>query len=183
MLSKGIQRLADDHVALDELLKQLQTALDHGDVDAGFAKLDLFWAKLAVHIRAEHLQLFPSVLDGLSANAEGEIPAPRLSGTLAAIKRLRMDHEFFMRQLARAIEMIHGLVNVSDHQVIDEGLINIRRTIFEVEQRLADHNQLEEDQIYQVAGMVLNAEEQAELAKRIVDELENRPPRFAAAIW
>lgn len=181
MLSKGSQRLADDHVVLDELLKQLQSALDHADIDTGYAKLDLFWAKLAVHIRAEHLHLFPSV--GLTANAEGEIPALRLPRTLAAIERLRADHEFFMRQLARAIELMRGLINVSDHRLIRQELIIVRHIIFEVEQRLSDHNQLEENEIYQLAGMVLSAEEQAELAKRIVQELENRPPRFAAAIW
>ena len=183
MLSKGSQRLTDDHVALGELLRQLQTSLDHGDVDGSYGKLDLFWAKLAVHIRAEHLHLFPSVVDGLTANAEGEIPALKLSSTLAAIERLRADHEFFMRQLARAIELMRGLINVSDHRVIRQELITIRHIVFEVDKRLTDHNQLEEDQIYQLAGIVLNPEEQAELAKRIGTELENRPPRFAANIW
>lgn len=66
MLSKGTECLANDHVALDQLLKQLQAALNDGDVKACYARLDLFWAKLAVHIRAEHLHLFPRVLQAVT---------------------------------------------------------------------------------------------------------------------
>jgi hypothetical protein len=59
MLSQASRRLADDHAALDEVLRQLQEPLDTADVAASHAQLDLFWARLAVHIRAEHLHLFP----------------------------------------------------------------------------------------------------------------------------
>jgi hypothetical protein len=66
MLSKGSERLAADHVALGRLLKELKTALSNDDVAVSYAKVDLFWAKLAVHIRAEHLHLFPDVLKGVT---------------------------------------------------------------------------------------------------------------------
>ena len=157
MLSKGTQRLADDHVALDELLKQLQIALDHGDVDTGYAKLDLFWAKLAVHIRAEHLHLFPRVL-----NVEG-----------AVIEQLRQDHDFFMRQLASAVETIRT----------GQELNTVRNTILAVEKRLAKHNQVEETNIYHLAATLLNSEELAQLSQRISAELEKRPSRFTAESW
>ena len=157
MLSKGTQQLADDHVALDGLLKQLHAALDHGDVDTSYAKLDLFWAKLAVHIRAEHLHLFPCV-----ASVEG-----------AVVQRLREDHEFFMRQLASAIEMIHT----------GQELNLVKDILLEVEQRLAHHNQVEETNIYQLAATVLNEEELAKLSQRLSSELEKRPPRFSAESW
>lgn len=157
MLSKGTQRLADDHVALDELLKQLHAALDHDDADAAYAKLDLFWAKLAVHIRAEHLHLFPCVL-----NEEGTV-----------IEQLREDHEFFMRQLASAIEAIRA----------GQGLSAVRDIIPKIEQRLAHHNQIEENNVYHLATTVLNAEELTELSQRISSELEKRPSRFTAESW
>jgi len=171
MLSRGSQRLADDHVAVDKLLKQIQTALGSGDVKNGYEKIDLFWAKLAVHIRAEHLHLFPSLLRAASAKTED------------AIERLRADHEFFMRELAHAVEAMRTLTNVSDQAVIDKGLAIVTDTILEIEQKLALHNQLEERHVYALAGTVLNADEQAELANAINRELENRPPRFAASIW
>jgi hemerythrin superfamily protein len=176
MLSKGSERLADDHVALDQLLKQLQAALDEGDVNVVYASLDLFWAKLAVHIRAEHLHLFPGVLKESSETAG-------LGDTRAAIVRLRADHDFFMHQLARAVETIRGLLHVSDQPVIDKELDTIRSAISDVEQRLADHNRIEENHIYQLAGTILNVKQQEELARRISSELENRPPRFAANLW
>ena len=155
--TKGPQRLADDHAALDALLKQLHAALDHGDAGVTYARLDLFWAKLAVHIRAEHLHLFPCLL-----NVEAEV-----------IERLREDHEFFMRQLASAIETMRT----------GQGLDAVKEMIMEVERRLANHNHVEETNIYQLAGTVLNSEELAELSQRICSELEKRPSRFTAETW
>src|SRR5215213_1685181 len=174
-LSKGSERLAGDHVALAQLLTQLHAALNNGDVDACYASLDLFWAKLAVHIRAEHLHLFPSVLKGVTAAGEDE--------TQSAIERLRADHDFFMHELAKAVETIRMLSNVAEQPVIDQGLDTVRRAISEIELKLADHNRIEENHVYQLAGIVLNSAEQEELARRINSELEKRPPRFSANVW
>jgi|SRR5215212_9171371 len=157
MLSKGTQRLADDHVALDGLMKQLQNALDRGDVEASFTKLDLFWAKLAVHIRAEHLHLFPCLLNGAGA----------------VIEQLRDDHEFFMRQLASAIETIRS----------GQELNKVKDIVLAIEQRLAHHNHVEETNVYHLATTTLNPEELPELSQRISSELEKRPPRFTAESW
>jgi hypothetical protein len=88
-----------------------------------------------------------------------------------------------MHQLARAVETIRGLLHVSDQPVIDKELDTIRSAISDVEQRLADHNRIEENHIYQLAGTILNVKQQEELARRISSELENRPPRFAANLW
>ena len=157
MRSKGTQRLADDHEALDELLKQLQAALDRDDVNAAYARLDLFWAKLAVHIRAEHLHLFPCLL-----NREG-----------ALIDQLRYDHEIFMRQLASAIETLRT----------GQGLSGVRNMILEIEQRLARHNQIEERNIYPLLTTLFSPEEIEDLSQRIGCELEKRPSRFTAENW
>lgn len=183
MLSNGSKRLADDHAALDRLLTQLQAALNSRDVDACHASLDLFWARLAVHIRAEHLHLFPGVLKGVTEPATGKSVAETPGETQTAIERLRADHEFFMHELARAVETIRLLSNVTEQPVIDKGLDTVRHAISEIEHRLVDHNLIEENHVYQLAGIVLNLEEQEELATRISSELENRPPRFAADIW
>lgn len=168
MLSKGTERLANDHVALDQLLKQLQAALNNGDVQACYARLDLFWAKLAVHIRAEHLHLFPRVLQAVTRTGELLDERSR-DDTRKVIEQLRADHEFFMHELGKA--------------AIDKELDTVRRAISEIEQKLIEHNRIEENHIYQLAGIVLNAEEQDELAQRINSELEKRPPRFAANVW
>ncbi len=55
--------MTDDHSELGRLIDDLLAALDEGNKALGFERLDLLWARLAVHIRAEHLCLFPSILD------------------------------------------------------------------------------------------------------------------------
>ena len=155
------QRLLDDHNAVSEVLKQLLTALDNKDVQASYSKLDLLWARLAVHIRAEHLHLFPAVMS-------------RLTEAQSVVETLRADHDFFMRELARAI----GVLREFPEQIDAVG-----DTVREIEKRLASHNEIEENQIYHWASTVLTEPEQTDLAARINAELENRPPRFSEEAW
>jgi hypothetical protein len=55
--------LTDDHSEIDTVASDLLAALEDGDKLQVFARLDLLWARLAVHKRAEHLCLFPSILE------------------------------------------------------------------------------------------------------------------------
>ena len=55
---------------MNDLLKQVLTALHNKDVEASYSKLDLLWARLAVHIRAEHLHLFPAVINRLTGSTD-----------------------------------------------------------------------------------------------------------------
>ena len=165
------EQLIDDHLALDKLLKQLQAALRSSDLEIAHAKLDLFWARLAVHIRAEHLHLFPAALTSFGNEAQ------------TVVAQLRQDHEFFMHELARAVEVMRELLTVSEPSVIKAGLDNITNTILQVEQRLVEHNEVEESQIYNRASTLLESQEQEKLAKQITMELSKRPARFAPDIW
>ena len=164
-MSNARQRLSDDHDAVGEVLKQLLTALDNGDVAMSYSKLDLLWARLAVHIRAEHLHLFPSVI-------------ARLPEAQTIVDDLRTDHDFFMRQLARAVGILRELRNGDAAAMRAVG-----ETVREVENRLTTHNENEEDQIYAQASMILTEPEQPELLAGINSELENRPPRFSVEAW
>src|ERR1051325_2206029 len=101
-MSQPRLRLSDDHDAVSEVLKQLLTALDNQDVKTSCARLDLLWARLAVHIRAEHLHLFPAVMDHLT-KAGDDVLVTDLSEAQAIVENLRTYHDFFMRQLGRAI--------------------------------------------------------------------------------
>jgi len=163
--SEARQRLLDDHDAVSEVLKQLLTALDNNDVQTSHAKLDLLWARLAVHIRAEHLHLFPTMMS-------------RLTEAQPVVENLRSDHDFFMHELARAIGVLREL---PEHD--EANLDTVRETVREIEKRLATHNEIEENQIYQWASTILTEPEQTDLAARINAELENRPPRFSAEAW
>jgi hypothetical protein len=165
------EQLIDDHAALDTVLKALQTALQRRDRETAHANLDLFWARLAVHIRAEHLHLFPAVLgiEGIEAKT--------------VVAQLRGDHEFFMRNLGQAVESMRKLLTVSEQRLINEELNDIQNTVSQVEQRLITHNQIEENQVYRWAATLLNSAEQAKLKQRITAELRNRPSRFNESDW
>jgi hemerythrin superfamily protein len=163
-------RLSHDHHAVGEVIEQLLTALENKDVETSYSRLDLLWARLAVHIRAEHLHLFPAVTDHLSE-------APLI------IKNLRADHDFFMHELARAIGILRELPQSTVTADNETQLAVVAQTVREVEERLATHNEIEENQIYRWSGTILNESEQLELLARINAELENRPPRFSNEAW
>ena len=170
MVSEAHQRLSDDHSAVGEVLEQLLTALENRDVRTSYSRLDLLWARLAVHIRAEHLHLFPAV-------------ASESSATQSTIDLLRVDHDFFMRELAKAIGVLRELPTSLNIASDEAKLVAVRDTVREIEKRLATHNAIEEEQIYGLAGTILSEPEQLKLATRINAELENRPSRFSADTW
>jgi len=163
-------RLSDDHHAVSEVLEQLLTALENKDVQTSHSRLDLLWARLAVHIRAEHLHLFPAVID-------------RVSEAQAIVNNLRADHDFFMHELARAIGVLRELPQTTVTADSETKLAAVADTVREVEERLAAHNEIEENQIYRWSNTILNESEQLELLARINAELENRPPRFSREAW
>ena len=167
MVSQARQRLSDDHLAVGEVLRQLLTALNNKDVQVSYSKLDLLWARLGVHIRAEHLHLFPLLISRLTESGGW-------GNAKSLIEGLRSDHEFFMRELARAIKALRARKTE---------LSTVADTVREIEKRLKVHNELEEDQIYRWATTLLTESEQNELAARITVDLENRPPRFSAEAW
>jgi hemerythrin superfamily protein len=164
------QRLTDDHNALAALLADLKGSLAKSDVEVSYANLDLFWARLAVHIRAEHLHLFPAVIKQMS----------EAQSTVAA---LRDDHDFFMKQIARAIAVLRDLRQTNSNVLITEGLAKVQELIGAVEQRLVNHNEVEEAEIYRWAAEVLNHQQRLELAAEINRELANKPSRFTLSSW
>ena len=162
-------RLSDDHHAVSEVLDQLLTAMENNDVQTSHSRLDLLWARLAVHIRAEHLHLFPAVTS-------------RMSEAQTTVERLREDHDFFMRELARAVGILRELPRPLSSE--DESrLSSVLDVVLAVEKRLADHNDIEEQEVYHWAATVLTETEQIDLAARVNAELENRPSRFSVEAW
>ena len=169
MASETRKQLSDDHEAVHEVLAQVVTALRDKDVKASYGKLDLLWARLAVHIRAEHLHLFPAVTG-------------RVSEAQTIVETLREDHDFFMRELARAVGVLRELPRALSPDV--EGkLSSVLDVVLAVEKRLADHNDREEKQVYHWAATVLTDTEQTDLAARVNAELEHRPSRFSVDAW
>jgi Hemerythrin HHE cation binding domain len=174
------EQLIDDHAALDKLLKQLQVALRSSDLEVAHTKLDLFWARLAVHIRAEHLHLFPTLLRSVET-VKASAPTPDEAQRVTS--ELRRDHDFFMHELARAVEITRQLLTGVKRSILEEGLNNVKNIVLEVERRLLKHNEIEENQVYRWATIILNSEEQATLANQITTEFRKHPPRFTLSTW
>ena len=167
MSAKADERLQHDHVELGELLNQLDTAGKANDVARTHATLDLFWARLAMHIRAEHLHLFPAIS---RASNDHTLPPGEPENTIAI---LREDHDFFIRELAQAIAITR---NAKENTA--EQLEEVNSKITAVRDRLVKHNEIEETGIYVWISSLLTEAEQSELVSLVQKELENLPPRF-----
>lgn len=175
------QLLADDHAELDSLLDDVLAALDASEAQSAFQKLDLFWARLAMHIRAEHLHLFPAVVGAIETRklAAENVSPPSLQAAQDAINELREDHDFFMRELSGAIKQLRGLhENRLTESEIIKVITSVRETIAAVSRRLEKHNEREESRIYEWADALLSEPERAALNERMKKEIENLPPRF-----
>jgi len=175
-----LKLLEEDHRSIADMIAQLCAVLESQDAERALTRLDLFWARLAVHIRAEHLCLFPALIEAARQRASvSEEDRPRFEEAQSAINRLRHDHDFFMVELARAVNSLRGVLSSQDEEAISECLRDVRERVNEIMARLAEHNQLEEEQVYRWPAVLLDSSRQANLAECARRELENMPSRFA----
>lgn len=167
-----------DHAELDELLEAVFVSIVKADHPHVFARLDYFWARLAMHIRAEHLHLFPALLKtALPKRADDEKEAASSPSIESLINQLRVDHNFFMSELAEAIKTMR-LIRDEDDRGSLLGLAEVKQRLENVSRRLITHNETEEAQIYPLAEVVLSSNEATEIRARMKAELNNLPRRF-----
>jgi iron-sulfur cluster repair protein YtfE (RIC family) len=173
--------LEQDHESLSELLHDLKSSLQQQqDARRTFELLDLFWARLAVHIRAENLCLFPAILNAPPELFRAGDGVPSIEEAKATIESLRSDHNFFMDELARAVKTFREiLANAQSPQHVTEQLETIRRRVDALSFRLESHNSLEEDQVYNWPGLILGTSDLEDLTAALRQELDNLPGRFA----
>ena len=170
--------LVGDHAEVDALFRDLSRVFELGDARAVFERLDYLWARLAVHIRAEHLHLFPALLAASAAHGQGACDAPTYEEVRAAVERLREDHDFFMRELAGAVSAALELA-AREGPPDSELLMQLRGKAFAVAERLVGHNRVEEGQVYLWPAALLRAAELDALGAGMRREIENLPPRLA----
>ncbi|HXG83950.1 MAG TPA: hemerythrin domain-containing protein [Pyrinomonadaceae bacterium] len=176
-MSKISCLLADDHSEIDDLISEALAALDSEDVELSYKKLDLFWARLAMHIRAEHLHLFPAIRGAFEPKKQTkERCAPSFEIAQSIIAKLHDDHDFFMRELISVIKQIRVLCE--NKEKLSNGLFRVRKTISAVSHRLKAHNELEESEVYRWVDTLLSPSERAALNERMQKEIDNLPPRF-----
>ncbi|HEX5705791.1 MAG TPA: hemerythrin domain-containing protein [Pyrinomonadaceae bacterium] len=171
--------LTDDHAEVDALFRELASAFDRGDARVVFERLDYLWARLAVHIRAEHLHLFPALL---AASAKRGLvrtnDAPSADEVRAAVERLREDHDFFMRELAAAVNAARELA-AQDVPTERERLMQIKGRASAVAARLVEHNRTEERKVYPWPEALLDGSELEAMRAGMRREIEDLPPRFS----
>ncbi|MFS8084385.1 MAG: hypothetical protein ACMG6H_02055, partial [Acidobacteriota bacterium] len=81
------------------------------------------------------MHLFPAILRALSAHQTDVGDTPSLSQAEDAIAELRLDHDFFMHELASAIRTTRRLLKSSGLHVGVEELKDVRATIDAVGRR------------------------------------------------
>jgi hypothetical protein len=168
--------LERDHASLGKLFAEFEAVLNQVDAARAFDLLDLIWARLGIHIRAEHLCLFPAILDAPAQRFTGSDRLPGFAEAEAAVLRLRGDHDFFMHELAGAVNTLRRLKE--SKAVSGREIEEVRASVERVRARLEEHNRLEEEQAYKWINIILNEEEQAELYGRVAAEFAKHPPRF-----
>jgi hypothetical protein len=138
--------------------------------------LDVFWGHLAVHIRAENIELFPALLRA-SERTPRHADAPSHDKIVDTVAQLRADHDFFMSELTGTMKEFRVL-RQADQPVNSAALAGIRERLVRVSDHLAAHNAIEETQAYRWVAALLDQTEQASLTGHIQRELGNLPARL-----
>lgn len=172
--------LSEDHYDLDLLLSAVFDALDVRNATDVLARLDLFWARLAIHIRAENLRLFPALADAIESG-EHDVTVRERVDLNDALAQLREDHDFFMQRLASGVNGMRE-ATAGPSEIAGVKMTELERTLSDVRNRLAAHNKLEEEIVYRLPAKLLDRIKQSVLADGVAKELENLPPRFRASI-
>ena len=169
--------LKDDHASLGLLLTELDVELAKPNIARALELLDLFWARLAVHIRAENLHLFPELANApaLLFTRKVSLPTPEEAQNILAC--LRSDHDFFMKELAQMIKAMREITGGQRAGLEEIEYLQKRTTV--IKKRLEAHNHLEETQAYTWPTLLFDEQTIADLCDRLRHELENLPPRLA----
>jgi hypothetical protein len=169
--------LEADHESLGKLLSKLDALLAEPDIARALDLLDLFWARLAVHIRAEHLHLFPAIASADTSLFTGKGSLPTSEEAHNVLMHLRADHDSFMKELGQMMRVARELVGREESP--HEEIKYLRQRMTDIRKRLETHNQLEEKQVYTWPSLLFDQETVAALRDGFRHELENLPPRFA----
>lgn len=170
--------MREDHESLARLLADLRIALDQPDTQRAFHLLDLFWARLAVHIRAENTCLFPAILNAPSEQFTRARGLPTISKARETIARLRSDHNLFMDELSRAVKAMRSVLGDTDESNTSVVLERVRHSLVKLAAGLAEHNALEENAVYEWPLALFTESELDRMRDSVRLEIENIPPRF-----
>ncbi|MEO5859937.1 MAG: hemerythrin domain-containing protein [Pyrinomonadaceae bacterium] len=164
--------LTHDHSEIDTMVDNVVGMFSSGEPGPIYQAIDLIWARLAIHIRAEHLHLFPTLTD-----ASRFLNATEAHSIENRIEELRKDHNFFMREMIGTIKTMRQIVANPDSSELSR-LGDVKQRIGGLRRRLIMHNGKEESEIYPLADRLLSPEAAAMLRTKMRSELDNLPPRL-----
>jgi hypothetical protein len=173
--------MQQDHEELAELLQELYRELDEGEVVRSYQLLDLFWVRLAVHIRAENVCLFPAILNAPLDRFGSTNDLPTIDRARATVARLREDHNLFMNKLTTAIKITREVLEAGGEIDVAGKLELVRENVVAVAEVLEEHNSVEEKEVYKWPRALLTESELARLESAVRMEIGNLPPRVADA--
>lgn len=105
---------------------------------------------------------------------------PSLEEATTMIEDLRIDHDFFMDELSKAVKLYREIMDQEQRQSqVSDPLATIREGVNAVSLRLEAHNLIEEEQVYTWPSLLLKASELEYLGIAVRRELENLPRRFS----
>lgn len=177
MKNKIESLLGQDHESLDQLFTALDVALTKPDGSQALEVIDLFWARLAVHIRAENVHLFPALDNAPASLFTREKGLPTYDEVHSLLLQLRSDHDFFMKELAQIMKLMREIIGNQQDYLKEANKVSQRMRL--IKKRLRTHNALEEKRAYLWPALLFDPETAAILTDRIQRELEKLPPRFS----
>ena len=113
--------LEKDHTEVDQLYNEVVGRLDAGSSEEVLERLDLFWARLAVHIRAEHLQacavipflIDDQILDCVKFHFDGPRPLADEDTVLLSAIAQQCAQQHLLAQRFLVVRLTHGRVRCS----------------------------------------------------------------------
>lgn len=177
MLPENLDR---DHKQMEDVLEDLTVILQRQDLNRAFELLDLFWSQLTIHIRAENVCLFPAILTAPRTSFSADKGLPSYEEVKTTIDTLREDHRFFAEQISQALRQIRELMaQTSEPQSNAESqLLEIKRRMITVANRLREHNRLELQEVYPWPELLLPPAEYELLKAVLAGEVERIPSQL-----
>lgn len=175
MSSHPAALLIDDHREISALFDRLDPALEAGDPGALLRQIDQLITRLGAHVRAEHLVLF----EALRENRPPDGP-PSEAELEERLTRLEEDHDFFLRELSLAIDLLKREAGHYEDEPLPGSVVSeVREHIDRVLRALEEHERVETEEVYEWLDGFLSGEERETVPQRFEVELEKAPARFS----
>ncbi len=167
--------LENDHREINDLFGRAMQALDGGRPSTAHNRLDLFWMRLAVHIRAEHKALFPR-FEALRSRPDHPA-AGRGKEFETTVQSLRREHDEFMLTLSESVATLKKVRRGADAKEVAAKISAVKDRLTGLSERLSRHNIEEESTVYPLIDAWESPASAEALHRQLTAELQRLPSR------